>query len=83
MGIFDKFKKKKEVKRPNLIVFEKENIDNDYAMKPVKTFLQRLAVSPISVILRGIILLCTRVMVLLTGIIIIVLTISKTDNIEM
>ena len=31
MGIFDKFKKKKEVKRPNLIVFEKENIDNDYA----------------------------------------------------
>ena len=31
MGIFDKFKKKKEVKRTNLIVFEKENIDNDYA----------------------------------------------------
>lgn len=31
MGIFDKYKKKKEVKRPNLIVFEKENIDNDYA----------------------------------------------------
>ena len=31
MGIFDKFKKKKEVKRPNLIVFEKENVDNDYA----------------------------------------------------
>lgn len=31
MGIFDKFKKKKEVKKPNLIVFEKENIDNDYA----------------------------------------------------
>ena len=31
MGIFDRFKKKKEVKRPNLIVFEKENGDNDYA----------------------------------------------------
>ena len=31
MGIFDKFKKKKEEKRPNLIVFEKENVDNDYA----------------------------------------------------
>lgn len=31
MGIFDKFKKKKEVKRPNLIVFEKGNVDNDYA----------------------------------------------------
>ena len=31
MGIFDKFKKKKEIKRPNLIVFEKENVDNDYA----------------------------------------------------
>ncbi len=31
MGIFDKFKKKKEVNRPNLIVFEKENVDNDYA----------------------------------------------------
>ena len=31
MGIFDKLKKKKEVKRPKLIVFEKENIDNDYA----------------------------------------------------
>lgn len=31
MGIFDKFKKKKEVIRPNLIVFEKENVDNDYA----------------------------------------------------
>ncbi|MDE6892541.1 MAG: hypothetical protein K2P50_12170 [Lachnospiraceae bacterium] len=31
MGIFDRFKKKKEVKRPNLIVFEKENVDNDYA----------------------------------------------------
>ena len=31
MRIFDKFKKKKEVKRPNLIVFEKENVDNDYA----------------------------------------------------
>ena len=30
-GIFDKFKKKKEEKRPNLIVFEKENVDNDYA----------------------------------------------------
>ena len=27
----EKFKKKKEVKRPNLIVFEKENVDNDYA----------------------------------------------------
>ena len=25
MEIFDKFKEKKEVKRPNLIVFEKEN----------------------------------------------------------
>ena len=31
MRIFDKFKKEKEVKRPNLIVFEKENVDNDYA----------------------------------------------------
>ena len=31
MGIFDKFKKKKKVIRPNLIVFEKENVDNDYA----------------------------------------------------
>ncbi len=31
MRIFDKFKKKKEVNRPNLIVFEKENVDNDYA----------------------------------------------------
>lgn len=31
MEIFDKFKEKKEVKRPNLIVFEKENVDNDYA----------------------------------------------------
>ena len=31
MGIFDRFKKKKGVKRPNLIVFEKENGDNDYA----------------------------------------------------
>ena len=31
MGIFDKFKKKKEEKRPNLIVFEKENVDNEYA----------------------------------------------------
>ena len=31
MGIFDKFKKKKEVIRPNLIVFEKENVDNAYA----------------------------------------------------
>ena len=31
MGIFDKFKNKKEVKRPKLIVFEKENVDNDYA----------------------------------------------------
>ncbi len=31
MGIFDKFKKKKKIKRPNLIVFEKENVDNDYA----------------------------------------------------
>ena len=31
MGIFEKFMKKKEVKRPKLIVFEKENIDNDYA----------------------------------------------------
>ena len=31
MEIFDKFKGKKEVKRPNLIVFEKENVDNDYA----------------------------------------------------
>lgn len=31
MGIFDKFKKKKEVNRPNLIVFEKENVDNEYA----------------------------------------------------
>ena len=31
MGIFDKFKKKTEIKRPNLIVFEKENVDNDYA----------------------------------------------------
>ena len=39
MGIFEKFKKKKEVKRPKLLVFEKENVDNDYAdfeskMKP-------------------------------------------------
>lgn len=31
MGIFEKFKKEKEVKRPNLIVFEKENVDNHYA----------------------------------------------------
>lgn len=31
MGIFVRFKKKKGVKRPNLIVFEKENGDNDYA----------------------------------------------------
>ena len=31
MGIFEKFKKEKEVKRPNLIVFEKENVDNNYA----------------------------------------------------
>ena len=31
MGIFNKFKKKKVVNRPNLIVFEKENVDNDYA----------------------------------------------------
>lgn len=31
MGIFDKFKKKKKVKSPNLIVFEKENVENDYA----------------------------------------------------
>ena len=31
MGIFDKFKKKKEENRPNLIVFEKENVDNEYA----------------------------------------------------
>ena len=31
MGIFDKFKNKKEAKRPKLIVFEKENVDNDYA----------------------------------------------------
>ena len=31
MGIFDKFKRKTEIKRPNLIVFEKENVDNDYA----------------------------------------------------
>ena len=28
MKIFEKFKKEKEVKRPNLIVFEKENVDN-------------------------------------------------------
>lgn len=31
MGIFDKFKKKKEVIRPSLIAFEKENVDNEYA----------------------------------------------------
>ena len=31
MAIFDKFKQKKEEKRPNLIVFEKENVDNEYA----------------------------------------------------
>lgn len=31
MGIFERFKKEKKVKRPNLIVFEKENVDNDYA----------------------------------------------------
>ena len=31
MGIFEKFIKKKEVKRPKLIVFEKENVDNNYA----------------------------------------------------
>lgn len=31
MGVFDKLKKKKEVIRPNLIVFEKENVDNEYA----------------------------------------------------
>ena len=31
MGIFDKFKNKKEARRPKLIVFEKENVDNDYA----------------------------------------------------
>ena len=36
MGIFDKFKKKKEVKRPKLIVFEKENVDNDYASFDLK-----------------------------------------------
>ncbi len=36
MGIFDKFKKKKEVKRPNLIVFEKENVDNNYASFELK-----------------------------------------------
>ncbi len=39
MGIFELFKKKKAVKKPKLIVFEKENPDNDYAdfeskMKP-------------------------------------------------
>ena len=127
MGIFDKFKKKKEVKRPNLIVFEKENVDNDYAnfelkIKPristddgfPQEAYQRLAerrkemLEQIEeIILRnyldetsedlssevgsfpdiryftGNYLLCTRVTVSLTGIIIIVLTISKTDNIEM
>ena len=31
MGIFEMFKKKKGVKKPKLIVFEKENVDNDYA----------------------------------------------------
>ena len=36
MEIFDKFKEKKEVKRPNLIVFEKENVDNDYANSELK-----------------------------------------------
>ena len=39
MGIVELFKKKKAVKKPKLIVFEKENPDNDYAdfeskMKP-------------------------------------------------
>lgn len=31
MGLFDKFRKKRESKRPRLMIFEKENADNDYA----------------------------------------------------
>ncbi len=30
MGIFEKFKKKKEVKRPKRLIFEKENVENEY-----------------------------------------------------
>ncbi len=30
MGIFEKFKKKKEVKRPKRLIIEKENVENEY-----------------------------------------------------
>lgn len=31
MGFFKNFKKQKNVKRPKQVVFEKENVDNEYA----------------------------------------------------